>query len=161
MPVSAGERVAVVGIVDSRGLGGLLKEVYAYDITNAQGRVFELQRPMLAEAPARAQPEVVDQPTEPLGRVADVRRGQSVHLRGVVDRVRDTDEFVLRDDSGSIRVYIGWRNRMPVAAGDVVTVYGVADDDVFPGRRPEVYARRIITADGREITLRRGGYDDE
>lgn len=161
MPVSPGERVAVVGIVDSRGPGGVLREVYAYDITNAQGRVFELQRPQFDAPPAQAQPQAGNQPEQPLMRTADVRRGQSVHLRGTVERIRDTDEFVLRDDSGSIRVYIGWRNRMPVSTGDVVTVFGVADDDVFPGRRPEIYASRIVMSDGRTVSLVRGGYDDE
>jgi uncharacterized protein YdeI (BOF family) len=153
--------VSVVGIVDSRGLGGVLREVYAFDLTNDEGRVFNLQDPQFDEAPAPAQPEVASRPAQPMGRVADVRRGQSVHLQGTVERIRDTDEFILRDDSGTIRVYIGWRNAMPVAPGEVVTVFGVADDDVFPGLRPEIYADRIVTADGRTVTLLRGGYQEE
>lgn len=160
MPVAPGERVSVVGIVDSRGLAGVLREVYAFDITNAEGRVFALQEPQFDAAPAPAQPEVASRPVQPMVRVADVRRGQSVHLQGTVERIRDTDEFILRDDSGSIRVYIGWRNAMPVGPGEVVTVFGVADDDVFPGLRPEIYADRIVTADGRTVTLLRGGYQE-
>lgn len=157
MPVAPGERVSVVGIVDSRGLGGVLREVYAFDITNAEGQVFTLQEPRFDTGPAPAQPEVANRPVQPMGRVADVRRGQNVHLQGTVERIRDTDEFILRDDSGSIRVYIGWRNAMPVGPGEVVTVFGVADDDVFPGLRPEIYADRIVTADGRTLTLLQGG----
>jgi hypothetical protein len=42
---------------------------------------------------------------------------------------------------------------MPVKTGDVVTVHGQADDDVFPGRRPDIYASKLILADGREISV--------
>jgi uncharacterized protein YdeI (BOF family) len=137
--------------------GGASVQLSGGNITNEVGRVFELQEPRFDAAPAPAQPEVTNRPVQPMVRVADVRRGQSVHLRGTVERIRDTDEFILRDDSGSIRVYIGWRNAMPVGPGEVVTVFGVADDDVFPGLRPEIYADRIVTADGRTVTLLRGG----
>jgi uncharacterized protein YdeI (BOF family) len=183
MPVRAGERVGVYGIVDSEGPGGVFKEVYAYEIVRADGRVIELQAarahggatpaaaPVVAPAaapvvapvvaPAAAPvvaPVVAD--AGPLVAVRDVRRGQSVTLRGEVARIRDTDEFVLRDDTGSIDVYIGWRNRMPVRSGDRVTVIGFADDDVFPGMRPDIYADRLVLADGRVVVLERGGYYD-
>jgi uncharacterized protein YdeI (BOF family) len=159
MPVRTGERVGVYGIVDSEGPGGVFKEVYAYEIVRADGRVIELQaaRAHGGTTPAAA-PVVAD--AGPLVTVRDVRRGQSVTLRGEVARIRDTDEFVLRDDTGSIDVYIGWRNRMPVRSGDRVTVIGFADDDVFPGMRPDIYADRLVLADGRVIVLERGGYYD-
>jgi uncharacterized protein YdeI (BOF family) len=172
MPVQSGDRVAVVGIVDSEGPGGLFREVYAYTITTPDGRVVQLQTNRLAEAqPAPAPRDPAPAPRQPapnnasdqnitITPTSQVRRGQSVAVRGVVDRIRDTDEFVLRDDSGTIRIYIGWRNRMPVASGDRVTVIGVADDDVFPGFRPEIYASRIVLPSGQTVTLTRGSYDD-
>ncbi len=164
MPVRQGERVSVIGIVDG-GLLRPLREVYAYQLIKANGHVVELQADRVSAHNATARP-AADAPTSgpvvdtPLTSIADVRRGQSVALRGEVTRIRDTDEFVLRDDSGTIEVYIGWRNRMPVRTGDLVTVLGTADDDVFPGRRPDIYANRIVLADGRVVTLLRGGYSD-
>jgi len=162
MPVARGERVSVVGIVDSGGPGALFREVYAYKLTTAAGRTVELQADRLSET--QPQPQASGGGALPAAAsvvaVESVRRGQTVALRGQVTRIRDSDEFVLQDDSGSIRIYIGWRNRMPVAVGDRVTVFGAADDDVFPGRRPEIYATRIVLPDGREAIMKRGGYDD-
>jgi uncharacterized protein YdeI (BOF family) len=88
--------------------------------------------------------------------VSKVRRGQRVILQGSVDRIRDEDEFILRDDTGRIKIYIGWKNDMPVSEGEVVTVEGRADDDAFPGLRPEIYARWIVLANGDRIDLRNG-----
>lgn len=98
-------------------------------------------------------------PASTLGEVtsiASVTRGRPVVIAGVVERLRDSDEFVLRDTSGAIRVEIGWRNAMPVRPGDRVVVAGVADDDVLPGFRPEVSADRIQLADGRVVELVHG-----
>ncbi len=89
-------------------------------------------------------------------RIADVRRGQRVVLQGEVDRILDEDEFRLRDSSGTIEVYIGWRNALPVDVGQTVIVYGRADDDTLPFRRPDVYAHSLTLADGEVIHLRRG-----
>jgi uncharacterized protein YdeI (BOF family) len=169
MPVARGERVSVVGIVDGLGIGRLFREVYAYQITTSDGRVIELQEnrrsassaSSVESSPAPKPAPALDGGEGPsITPIAAVRRGQTVAVRGTVARIRDTDEFVLRDDSGSIRVYIGWRNRMPVSTGDDVTVFGTADDDVFPGFRPEIYADRIVLPDGRRIALERGGYRD-
>jgi uncharacterized protein YdeI (BOF family) len=85
--------------------------------------------------------------------VADVSRGDRVLLRGVVARIVDEDEFVLADDSGRIRVYIGWKNDLPVSRGDVVIVEGRADDDSIFGFRPEIYARALELADGTRVEL--------
>ena len=165
MPVRQGETVSVIGIVDG-GPIHLLREVYAYELTTGDGRVVKLQANRIAESADASQPateaarpeSVADAQITP---VAEVRRGQSVAIRGEVIRIRDSDEFVLRDDSGRIEVYIGWRNRMPVQVGDQITVFGTADDDVFPGRRPDIYADRIALADGRVVPLLGGGYDDD
>ncbi|HKJ90922.1 MAG TPA: NirD/YgiW/YdeI family stress tolerance protein [Oceanipulchritudo sp.] len=95
----------------------------------------------------------VDMPVTPISKV---RRGQEVTLLGRVDRIRDEDEFTLRDDTGKIKIYIGWKNEMPVSVGETVTVAGRADDDAFPGMRPEIYARAIILSNGDRINLRTG-----
>lgn len=87
-------------------------------------------------------PEVKITPIDKVG------RGQQVVLRGEVERIRDEDEFILRDRTGSIEIYIGWQNKMLVRLGDMVTVYGIADDDALPGTRPDIYARRIVLPDG-------------
>lgn len=164
MPVRDGERVSVVGIVDTEGPGQFFREVYAHELTTGDGRVVALQADRVgvtAEPPARSEStQAAPAPSADITPIADVRRGQTVALRGEVVRIRDTDEFTLRDESGSIRVYIGWRNRMPVATGDRITVFGTADDDVFVWLRPEVYADRIELSDGRVVTLARGGYGD-
>lgn len=86
-------------------------------------------------------------------RVTDVKRGDRVHLRGEVVRIADEDEFILEDDSGRIRIYIGWKNDLPVDRGDVVIVEGRADDDGIPGFKPEIYARVLELANGERVEL--------
>lgn len=86
--------------------------------------------------------------------INQVRRGQQVTLRGEVERIRDEDEFILRDSTGTIEIYIGWQNKMPVRVGDKVTVLGVADDDALPGTRPDIYARAIVLPDGTTQRMR-------
>jgi len=88
--------------------------------------------------------------------IKEIHRGQHVLLEGTVDRIRDTDEFVLRDETGRVKIYIGWKNRMPVSKGEAVKVWGVADDDAFPGFRPEIYAYAIGLASGEVVHLTKG-----
>ena len=80
--------------------------------------------------------------------IADIARNMDVTLAGTVDRITDEDEFVLRDASGTVRVYVG-PNRVPAAPGEAVTVIGHVDDD----RPIEVYATRIVLADGTQVEL--------
>lgn len=82
--------------------------------------------------------------------IEDIQRGTVVTLRGTVDRILDSDEFVLRDGSGTIEVYIGWQNALPVKTGEFVTVKGTVDD----GLLIELYASEIIQADGHVSKLR-------
>lgn len=86
-------------------------------------------------------------------KIGDIQRGASVVLAGEVVRILDEDEFRLRDDTGSVRVYIGWRNRVMVDVGEQVSVTGFVDDDLVNYFRPEVYAREIVRGDGSTITL--------
>ncbi|MEE4331727.1 MAG: hypothetical protein V2J10_12725 [Wenzhouxiangella sp.] len=76
--------------------------------------------------------------------IGDVERGTMVTVVGEVERILDTDEFRLRDESGSIRVYVG-PNWVPAAIGESVTVAGFVDDGIG---RLELYARTLTRADG-------------
>jgi uncharacterized protein YdeI (BOF family) len=83
--------------------------------------------------------------------IQEVKRGSMVMIEGTVDRILDTDEFRIRDSSGSIRVDIGYPNFVPVAVGETVRVVGFVDRDLFK----EIYAREIIHADGQVSNLQR------
>ncbi|WP_417513987.1 NirD/YgiW/YdeI family stress tolerance protein [Marinobacter sp.] len=86
--------------------------------------------------------------------ISAIERGISVTIKGEVIRITDEDEFRLQDDTGSVLVYIGWRNPMSVSTGDTVTVEGMVDNDLINAFRPEVYARSITKEDGTVINLR-------
>jgi len=79
--------------------------------------------------------------------------GMSVTVQGEVTRILDEDEFRMEDATGSVRVYIGWRNRMVVHVGEEITVRGVVDDDLVSFFRPEFYAFEITRQDGTVIKL--------
>ena len=85
----------------------------------------------------------------PLSAISDVQRGTMVMVAGTVDRMLDEDEFRLRDETGTLRVYVG-PNWVPVDVGEAVTVFGYMDDALI---RPELYAREITRADGTVVTL--------
>lgn len=85
----------------------------------------------------------------PVTEIAALVPGQAVTLRGVVQRITDEDEFILSDASGRVPVYVG-PNLVPATTGETITVIGRVDDD---GPR-EIYATRIIRADGTEVALR-------
>lgn len=77
----------------------------------------------------------------------------SATVQGEVTRILDEDEFRIEDDSGSVRVYIGWKNRVSVTVGEKITVEGIVDDDLDAFFRPELYATEIIREDGTVIEL--------
>lgn len=87
--------------------------------------------------------------TDKITAIEDLKRGNIVTVQGTVQRILDTDEFRLADNTGDIKVYIGWRNFVPVDVGDKVTVRGFVDDGLFL----EIYAREIIHSDGRVTML--------
>lgn len=81
----------------------------------------------------------------PLG---DVRRGEFVTVQGTVARFVDSDELVLEDSSGRMRIFVwGGIDRRVVSAGDTIVVHGQVDDDLFVFFR-EIYASRIELSDG-------------
>jgi uncharacterized protein YdeI (BOF family) len=86
--------------------------------------------------------------------IETLERGMHATVKGTVVQITDEDTFKLKDDTGDISVYIGWRNRVAVEPGEVVTVEGVVDDDLLSVIWPEFYANRITREDGSVIELR-------
>jgi uncharacterized protein YdeI (BOF family) len=79
--------------------------------------------------------------------IGEVERGTMVTVSGQVERILDSDEFRLNDESGSIRVYVG-PNWVPADVGEQVTVAGFVDNDLG---RLELYARTLTRADGTRV----------
>lgn len=86
--------------------------------------------------------------------VEALERGMHATVKGAVVRITDEDTFELKDDTGDLSVYIGWRNRVAVEPGEVVAVEGVVDDDLQSAAYLEFYASRITREDGSVIELR-------
>jgi uncharacterized protein YdeI (BOF family) len=82
-----------------------------------------------------------------------LERGMSAMIKGEVTRILDEDEFRIQDKTGSIRVYIGWKNRVLIPIGEKISVRGFVDDDLDSYFRPEFYAFEIIREDGAVIKL--------
>ncbi|MEM8702044.1 MAG: hypothetical protein AAGF82_09485 [Pseudomonadota bacterium] len=83
--------------------------------------------------------------------IADIQRGQSVTVAGVVDRFFDTDEIRLRDETGTVRVYLG-PQPLPIVSGERLVVEGIMDDDLVMN---ELYARQITRQNGEKIGISR------
>lgn len=81
---------------------------------------------------------------DPVTPVGEVQRGTMVTLQGNVERILDTDEFRLADETGSIRFYVG-PNWVPARVGESVKVSGFVDNGLGP---LELYARLLTRADG-------------
>ena len=73
--------------------------------------------------------KVMAQDVEGIQTIKSLKAETIVTVAGTVESIRDEDEFILKDDTDSIRVYIG-PNRMPVKVGDMVTVEGMFDNDI-------------------------------
>jgi uncharacterized protein YdeI (BOF family) len=102
---------------------------------------------LLASA-SLAFPLLADTGAGPSVTIASLERGQQVIVAGSVDRITDEDEFILRDATGTVRVYVG-PNRVPASQGETITVHGIVDDDL----PLEVYATAITRADGTRVDL--------
>ena len=102
---------------------------------------------MIALAPIQASAET-GTGAMPLQTVSTLGRGQPVTIAGTVYRITDEDEFILRDPTGTVRVYVG-PNAVPAVQGDSITVSGHVDD----GFRLEIYATSILRADGTLVDL--------
>jgi hypothetical protein len=90
---------------------------------------------------------------EELTPIDRLERGMSATIQGEVTRILDEDEFRIRDKTGSIRVYTGWKNRVYIPIGETIIVRGFVDDDLKAYFRPEFYAFEIIREDGSVIEL--------
>lgn len=80
--------------------------------------------------------------------IGDLARNTFVTVQGTVERVTDEDEFLIADESGSVRVWTA-NSFFTVEPGEVVIVQGFVDDDVFI----EIYAQEITRADGTVVTI--------
>lgn len=76
--------------------------------------------------------------------ISQAEKGSVVTLSGTIDRITDTDEFRLSDNTGSINVYVG-PNWVPAQVGEAIQVMGFIDDGFGPR---ELYARQLTRADG-------------
>lgn len=104
-----------------------------------------------AAVPAAVAAPTANASAEAITPIGDLRRGTLVTVEGRVTRILDTDEFLIGDISGNIRVDVGYPNFVPVREGDRVKVRGFVDRDFLR----EIYASEIVHADGRVIRLDR------
>jgi uncharacterized protein YdeI (BOF family) len=86
--------------------------------------------------------------------IDQLQRGMPGTVQGTVVRFTDEDTFRLQDGTGTVSIYIGWRNRVALRPGEKIIVEGVVDDDLLSAIRPELYAHRITREDGSAIELR-------
>jgi uncharacterized protein YdeI (BOF family) len=86
-------------------------------------------------------------------KISALERYTTTHIKGEVVRLLNEDEFRLQDESGRIKVYVGWKNPGVVKKGDVITVKGMMDPGIF---FDEFYASEIIMENGNVIKLKSG-----
>lgn len=80
--------------------------------------------------------------------IADLQRNTMVTVEGVVTSIRDEDEFVLTDQTGSIPIYTG-KSLFTVEQGQLVALRGFVDDGLIL----EIYAQEIRFADGSMLSI--------
>ena len=101
--------------------------------------------PAFANAQKQAETAASSQRDVAITPISGLRRGAMVTVRGEVKRITDEDEFLLRDSTGSVRIYVG-PNSIPAKVGEQVTVRGLVDDDKDAPK--EIYAKTLTRADG-------------
>jgi uncharacterized protein YdeI (BOF family) len=87
--------------------------------------------------------------TEGTTAIGDVAKGSQVTLQGTVERIPDSNEFILTDATGSIEVYLG-PTRVPVTVGEAVSVTGFVNNDIG---RMDVCASSVTRADGTVVDV--------
>ncbi len=90
-----------------------------------------------------------DQTDLDITKVKELENYKDSYIKGKVIKILDEDEFRLEDDSGTIKVYTGWKNTNIVKKDEIVIVKGKLD----PGIINEFYASEIIKEDGKKIEL--------
>lgn len=168
MPVPVGETVLVRGVVDDDLESRFRPEIYAFQIVREDGTVIDLNRRETDEVKGRSFRETRSEtptelekkektgtsaPSEGLTPIGELKRGMSAKIQGTVTRILDEDEFRMKDATGSVRVYIGWQNRMVIPVGEQITARGFVDNDLITFFRPEFYAFEITRQDGSVIKL--------
>lgn len=83
-------------------------------------------------------------------KISELQNYTDSYIKGEVIKILDEDEFRLKDNSGKIKVYTGWKNTSLVKKGEKITVRGTLD----PGIVKEFYATEIIREDGEKIKLK-------
>ncbi|MFD2552023.1 hypothetical protein ACFSQP_09370 [Bizionia sediminis] len=71
--------------------------------------------------------------------ITNLKNNTSAYIKGQVEKILDNDTFRIKDNSGSIAVYTGWKNTNLVTVGQQVIVKGVLDSGLFK----EFYASEI------------------
>lgn len=80
--------------------------------------------------------------------IGALQKNTMVTVQGVVQRISDEDEFVIADETGSVKVSTG-NQFFTVEQGEWVIVEGFVDDDLIL----EIYAQQITREDGTEVTI--------
>lgn len=123
----------------------------------ALGGLYPAQAPLLV-APAGPSADLTDTPDASSSTPSDVTpigslvRNTFVSVEGTVQRITDEDEFVVADQTGSIKVWTG-ATFGAVTPGEQVVVRGFVDDDLLI----EIYAQEIVKEDGTVLELRSYG----
>ncbi|MFO0110286.1 MAG: NirD/YgiW/YdeI family stress tolerance protein [Alphaproteobacteria bacterium] len=101
--------------------------------------------PAFANAQKQAETAASSKRNVAITPISGLQRGVIASVRGEVVQITDDDEFLLRDATGSVRVYVG-PNPVPAKVGEQVTVRGLVDDDKDEPK--EIYAKILTRADG-------------
>ena len=83
-------------------------------------------------------------------RISELENYSDSYIKGEVIKILDEDEFRLKDSSGNIKVYTGWKNTNLVKKDEKITIRGKLD----PGIVKEFYATEIIKENGEIIKLK-------
>jgi len=158
--VPVGETITVRGVVDDDLESRFRPEIYAFQIVRKDGTAIDLNK-REESSPEESTGDVAredkdansDEEEKNITPIGDLKRGMPAEIQGKVIKILDEDEFRIEDSTGSVRVYIGWRNRMVVRVGEEIGVRGVVDDDLRLFFRPELYATEITREDGTTIEL--------
>ena len=83
--------------------------------------------------------------------ISGLERGRTATIEGTVDRFFDSDDIRLRDESGTVRVYLG-PDILPIESGERLSISGIMDDDLVLN---EFYAREITQENGDVLVIDR------
>lgn len=105
--------------------------------------------PAASESTNSAPEQVAKESVSNVTPIDSLVRNSAVIILGTVERVTDEDEFILRDETGTVQVYTG-KTFFTVETGQLVTVHGRVDD----ARQLEIYADQIVLPSGESLSIR-------